>query len=167
MSIVYGGNPPDCAPSAEVPERPPDGHPDCLHLMPLFPEQASASEVDNLYFFVTAVTAFVALLVVYVVVFAIRYRGQTGDRVGASRAGSIPLELGWSIVPLVTSWRSSPGRPSSCSTACGHRITRWNPVARQAMDVNAARTARQDDSATRLTIRGWSHRLPLVAVTQL
>ncbi|MGH9255755.1 MAG: hypothetical protein ACRD3C_14435 [Vicinamibacterales bacterium] len=61
-------------------------------------------EVDNLYFFVTAVTAFFALLVVIcVVVFAITYRDRTGDRVGAPIAGSIPLELVWSIVPFFTS----------------------------------------------------------------
>lgn len=79
---------------------------DMLSGIPLFPEQAStlASEVDNLYFFVTAVTAFFALLVVIcVVVFAIKYRDRTGDRVGAPITGSIPLELGWSIVPFFIS----------------------------------------------------------------
>jgi cytochrome c oxidase subunit 2 len=74
--------------------------------IPLFPEQASslAAEVDNLYFFVTAVTAFFALLVVVlVVIFAIKYRDPTGQRVGAPITGSIPLELGWSIVPFFVS----------------------------------------------------------------
>jgi cytochrome c oxidase subunit 2 len=57
--------------------------------------------VDNLYFFVTAVTAFFALLVVVLVmVFAVKYRDRTGERVGAPITGSIPLELGWSIVPF-------------------------------------------------------------------
>ena len=72
-----------------------------LSRIPLFREQAStlASEVDKLYFFVTAVTAFFALLVVIcVVVFAMKDR----DRVGASIT-SIPLELAWSIVPFFTS----------------------------------------------------------------
>ena len=71
--------------------------------IPLFPEQTStvASEV---YFFVTAVTAFFALLVVIcVVVVAIKYRDRTGDRVGAPIMGSIPLELAWSIVPFFIS----------------------------------------------------------------
>ena len=71
--------------------------------IPLFPEQAStlAPEVDNLYFFVTAVTAFFALLVVVLVlIFAIKYRDRTGERVGAPITGSIPLELGWTIVPF-------------------------------------------------------------------
>jgi cytochrome c oxidase subunit 2 len=74
--------------------------------IPLFPEQASslAGEVDNLYFFVTAVTAFFALLVVVlVIIFAIKYRDPTGQRVGAPITGSIPLELGWSIVPFFVS----------------------------------------------------------------
>ena len=48
--------------------------------------------MDNLYFFITAVTAFFALLVVVLVIFsAIKYRD------------SIPLELGWSIVPFFVS----------------------------------------------------------------
>lgn len=74
--------------------------------IPLFPEQASnlASEVDNLYFFVTAVTAFFALIVVVlVIIFAVKYRDRTGERVGAPITGSIPLELGWSIVPFIVS----------------------------------------------------------------
>jgi cytochrome c oxidase subunit 2 len=74
--------------------------------IPLFPEQAStlAPAVDNLYFFVTAVTAFFALLVMlYVVIFAVKYRDRTGDRVGEPITGSIPLELVWSIVPFFVS----------------------------------------------------------------
>src|SRR5687768_15422356 len=74
--------------------------------IPLFPEQASnlAPEVDNLYFFVLAVTGFFALLVaVLVVIFAIKYRDKTGEKVGAPITGSIPLELGWSIMPFFVS----------------------------------------------------------------
>ena len=77
-----------------------------LEGIPLFPEQASnlAPEVDNLYFFITAVTAFFAVLVVIlVIVFAIKYRDKTGEKVGAPITGSIPLELGWSIIPFVIS----------------------------------------------------------------
>ncbi|MDA1183813.1 MAG: cytochrome c oxidase subunit II [Acidobacteria bacterium] len=72
--------------------------------IPLFPEQAStlAPEVDNLYFFITAVTAFFALLVVVlVVVFAIKYRDKTGEKVGHPIHGSLPLEIGWSIIPFL------------------------------------------------------------------
>ena len=63
-----------------------------------------ASQVDNLYFFVVAVTAFFALLVVVAAtVFAIKYRDRTGEKVGESIHGSIPLEIGWSIIPFVIS----------------------------------------------------------------
>lgn len=74
--------------------------------IPLFPEQAStiAPQVDNLYFFITAVTAFFALLVVVLVtVFAIKYRDRTGEKVGEPIHGSIPLEIGWSIIPFLIS----------------------------------------------------------------
>ena len=72
--------------------------------IPLLPEQASslAGEGDRLYFFVTAVAAFFALLaVVLVLVFAIKYRDKTGEKVGSPTTGSITLELGWSIVPFL------------------------------------------------------------------
>ena len=60
--------------------------------------------MDNLYFFVTAVTAFFALLVVVaVIVFAVTYRDPTGEKGGAPITGSIPLELGWSIIPFFIS----------------------------------------------------------------
>lgn len=74
--------------------------------IPLFPDQASnlAPEVDNLYFFVLAVTGFFALLVaVLAVIFAIKYRDPTGEKVGAPITGSIPLELVWTIVPFFIS----------------------------------------------------------------
>ena len=74
--------------------------------IPPFPEQASslAPEVDNLYFLVTAVTAFFALLVVVLaIVSAIKYRDRTGGKVGAPITGSILLELGWSILPFFVS----------------------------------------------------------------
>jgi cytochrome c oxidase subunit II len=69
----------------------------------LFPEQAStlAPEVDNLYLGVIAITAFFAIIVVVCVTyFAIKYRDHTGDRVGAPITGSVPLELGWSLIPF-------------------------------------------------------------------
>jgi cytochrome c oxidase subunit 2 len=71
--------------------------------IPLFPEQAStiAPEVDALYFFILAVTAFFAVLVVVLVgYFAIKYRDDTGLKVGAPITGSVPLEIGWSIIPF-------------------------------------------------------------------
>src|SRR5678816_4399670 len=69
--------------------------------IPLFPEQAStmAPVVDNLYFFILGVTAFFALLVVILVVyFAVKYRDDTGLKIGAPITGSIPLEIGWTVV---------------------------------------------------------------------
>jgi len=72
----------------------------------LFPEQASslAPEVDNLYLGVITITAFFAIIVVVCVTyFAIKYRDHTGDKVGAPITGSVPLELGWSIIPFFIS----------------------------------------------------------------
>jgi cytochrome c oxidase subunit 2 len=70
----------------------------------LFPEQAStlATRVDNLYIFIVAVTAFFAVLVsVLVIVFAAKYHTKDPLAVGQRIHGSIPLELGWSIIPFV------------------------------------------------------------------
>src|SRR4051812_45179108 len=69
----------------------------------LFPTQAStlAPEVDNLYLGVLAITAFFAIVtVIFVVYFSIKYRDDTGEKVGAPITGSMPLELGWSIIPI-------------------------------------------------------------------
>src|SRR5258705_390327 len=71
----------------------------------LFPEQAStlAPEVDNLYLGVISITAFFAIIVVVsVTYFAIKYHDHTGDKVGAPITGSVPLELGWSLIPFFT-----------------------------------------------------------------
>jgi cytochrome c oxidase subunit 2 len=72
--------------------------------IPLFPEQASgfAGRVDNLYFFITAVTAFFAVLVVVLVfLFATKYRRRHADQVGVPVHGALALEITWTIVPLV------------------------------------------------------------------
>ena len=69
----------------------------------LFPTQAStlAPEVDNLYFGVLAITAFVALLVVALVAyFALKYRDHSGDGIGAPVTASVLLEFGWSLIPF-------------------------------------------------------------------
>jgi cytochrome c oxidase subunit 2 len=74
--------------------------------IPLFPDQAStfAPRVDNLYFFIVAVTAFFAIVVtVVVIVFAVKYRTNDPLAVGARIHGSIPLELAWSIIPFIIS----------------------------------------------------------------
>ncbi len=74
--------------------------------IPLLPEQAStlASRVDNLYFFIVAVTAFFGIVTSVVVIwFAMKYRTNDPLKVGARITGSIPLELAWSIIPFVIS----------------------------------------------------------------
>lgn len=74
--------------------------------IPLFPEQAStlAPRVDNLYFFIVAVTAFFGIVTSVVVLwFAMKYRTDDPHAVGARITGSIPLELVWSVIPFVIS----------------------------------------------------------------
>ena len=62
-----------------------------------------ASRVDNLYFFIVAVTAFFAVLVsVLVIFFAAKYHTGSTRRRRAIH-GSIPLELAWSIIPFLIS----------------------------------------------------------------
>jgi cytochrome c oxidase subunit 2 len=72
--------------------------------IPLFPEQAStfAENVDALYIFIVAVSAFFALAVtVAVVTFGIVYRRKHEGEVGARIEGNLPLELLWSIIPTM------------------------------------------------------------------
>jgi len=71
---------------------------------PLFPERAStmAYRVDNLYFFLLAITAFFALLIAGLIVFfAVRYRRRAPDAVGERIHGNLVLELAWTGIPLV------------------------------------------------------------------
>ncbi|HXW03637.1 MAG TPA: cytochrome c oxidase subunit II [Vicinamibacterales bacterium] len=70
---------------------------------PFFPTQASAQsgQVDALYFFMVAVTAFFSLLIAgLIVLFAIKYRRRDDAEVGAAIHGSLALELVWTIIPL-------------------------------------------------------------------
>src|SRR5688500_13064275 len=72
----------------------------------LTPEQAStlAPRVDQLYWFIIAVTAFFGILVtVLVVYFAVKYRTDDPLKIGAPITGSIPLELAWSVIPFLIS----------------------------------------------------------------
>src|SRR5215813_7704166 len=71
---------------------------------PLFPERAStmAYRVDNLYFFLLAITAFFAALIAGLIVFfAVRYRRRSPDAVGERIHGNLLLELTWTGIPLV------------------------------------------------------------------
>ena len=74
--------------------------------IPLFPEQAStfAAEVDALYIFIIAVSAFFTVAVsAAVLFFAIKYRRRHPEQVGAHIEGSLPLELVWSLIPTIIS----------------------------------------------------------------
>jgi len=70
---------------------------------PFFPQQASeqAAQIDALYFFLVAVTAFFALLIAtLVVVFSIKFRRKHDQEVGKAIHGSLALELLWTFIPL-------------------------------------------------------------------
>src|SRR3954463_13523423 len=69
----------------------------------LFPAQAStfAVRVDQLYFFLSAVTVFFSsLIVILITFFAIRYRRRPG-RVAVQSHGSVGLEIFWTGVPFL------------------------------------------------------------------
>ncbi len=71
--------------------------------LPFFPEQASAqaAQVDAIYFFMVAVTAFFAVLIAgLVVTFAVKYRRRDDDEIGVAIHGSLALELMWTFIPL-------------------------------------------------------------------
>jgi cytochrome c oxidase subunit 2 len=74
--------------------------------LPLFPPQAStmAGRVDGLYFFLIGVSTFFSLLIAgLVVVFAVRYRRRVPGELPRPIHGSLPLELVWTIIPLLIS----------------------------------------------------------------
>ncbi|MDQ2969606.1 MAG: cytochrome c oxidase subunit II [Acidobacteriota bacterium] len=74
--------------------------------LPLFPSQASAMapQVDALYFYLLAVSAFFSTLIaVLVIVFAIKYRRRSEDEIPADNPGSLKLELAWTVIPLLIS----------------------------------------------------------------
>jgi cytochrome c oxidase subunit 2 len=69
---------------------------------PLFPERASAlaGQVDGLYFFLVAVSAFFTVLIfVTIFVFAVKYRRENNPH-PTHIEGSLPLELTWTLIPL-------------------------------------------------------------------
>ena len=72
-------------------------------MTPLFPEQAStfAGNVDALYLFLIAVTAFFSLLIgTLVVVFALKFRRKSPDEVATEVHESGLLELVWTLIPF-------------------------------------------------------------------
>ncbi len=72
--------------------------------IPIFPDQAStfAQDVDALYFFIIAVSAFFAIAVaIAVIYFGIRYHKTHDGEIGARIEGNLPLELLWSVIPMI------------------------------------------------------------------
>jgi cytochrome c oxidase subunit 2 len=71
---------------------------------PLFPESASmmATRVDHLYFFLLAIATFFTVLIAGLIVyFAVKYRRRSPDAVGQSVQGGLPLEIAWTVIPLL------------------------------------------------------------------
>jgi cytochrome c oxidase subunit 2 len=69
---------------------------------PMYPVRASAlaGQVDGLYFFLVAVSAFFTVLIfVTIFVFAIKYRSEKHPH-AEQIEGSLPLELTWTLIPL-------------------------------------------------------------------
>lgn len=71
---------------------------------PLMPEQAStvAGEVDAIYFFLIALSAFFSALIAGLILyFAARYRRRHAHEVGEPLHGSMLLEVTWTVIPLI------------------------------------------------------------------
>jgi len=68
----------------------------------LFPPQAStfAKDVDSLYYFIHYLSIFFWVLIVAGIVF-FAWRWRRGHKEGAAPSHNLPLELTWSIIPLV------------------------------------------------------------------
>jgi cytochrome c oxidase subunit 2 len=69
----------------------------------LFPPQASttAAEVDALYIFVIGVSVIMTVLIFFCVfLFALKYRRRDPGERPKPIHGSIPLEIGWSVIPF-------------------------------------------------------------------
>ncbi|HEX8118842.1 MAG TPA: cytochrome c oxidase subunit II, partial [Pyrinomonadaceae bacterium] len=74
--------------------------------VPFAPEQAStfAPEVDALYAYLWALTILVSGAVTALIIFfAIKYRRRQAGELPRPRAGSMVLELTWTIIPLLVS----------------------------------------------------------------
>lgn len=72
--------------------------------LPFQPEQAStiAKSVDQLYFFLTAVTLFFTVLIFSAIFyFMIKYRRRSPDERPKAIEGSFPLEVLWTVIPTL------------------------------------------------------------------
>ena len=68
------------------------------------PPQASSisGEVDSLALFMLVVSLLIALGVfICIVVFVVKYRRRPGNDIGQPARRTLPLELTWTIIPLV------------------------------------------------------------------
>ena len=73
---------------------------------PLFPQQAStvAPAVDNLFYFLTAVSVFFgALIFLLIFYFAVKYRRRSKDEAPPKNQviNNIPLEVTWTVIPMI------------------------------------------------------------------
>jgi cytochrome c oxidase subunit 2 len=71
---------------------------------PLFPESAStmAPRVDALYFVLLGVSGFFGLLIAGLIVYcAVAFHRRSPDQVGEPIHGSMTLEVGWTVIPLM------------------------------------------------------------------
>ena len=60
--------------------------------------------MHDLYLGIIAFTSlFAVVVVVFAIYFAFKYRDESGDSVGVPIHGSVPLELGWALIPFITS----------------------------------------------------------------
>ena len=75
-----------------------------MQSFPFQPEQASsiAKSVDQLYFFLTAVTLFFTVLIFSIIFyFMIKYRRRSPDERPKAIEGSFPLEVLWTAIPTL------------------------------------------------------------------
>jgi cytochrome c oxidase subunit II len=70
---------------------------------PLFPDQAStvATSVDELYYFLLAVSVFFSLLIcILIIAFAVKYRRRSDNERPPVILGNLRLEILWTVIPL-------------------------------------------------------------------
>ncbi|MGB7438706.1 MAG: cytochrome c oxidase subunit II [Candidatus Acidiferrum sp.] len=72
--------------------------------LPFFPEEASsfARNVDTLFFFILLTCLFFAVLVTLLAIYAaFKYHRTSPGQVGSTVEGSMVLEIGWTVIPLI------------------------------------------------------------------